>query len=108
NLFPGCPPARAEEIARHAAARGSGRVGRSAAGRALDPRALERAVAASVRHLDTEYDELLMSGLDREDARARVGAAVSRTLDAWRAAQRPRGAGAPVESRTTSFVSSST
>ena len=37
RLFPGCPRARAEEIARHAGARGSGRVGRSAAGRALDP-----------------------------------------------------------------------
>jgi hypothetical protein len=34
--FPGCPVDRAEAIALHAAARGSGRVGRSAAGRALD------------------------------------------------------------------------
>ena len=33
KLFPGCPPERAEAISRHAAQRGSGRVGRSAAGR---------------------------------------------------------------------------
>ena len=32
--FPGCPADRAESIARHAATCGSGRIGRSAAGRA--------------------------------------------------------------------------
>jgi len=36
RIFPRCPPGRAEAIARHTALRGSGRVGRSAAGRALD------------------------------------------------------------------------
>jgi hypothetical protein len=84
RLFPGCPPARARAIARHTATRGSGRVGRSAAGRTLDPRALELAVAAAVRHQDTPYDELLMSGLDRESARASVRDRVSGILDAWR------------------------
>jgi hypothetical protein len=39
--FPGCPTLRADAIALHAAARGSGRVGKSAAGRALEPEALE-------------------------------------------------------------------
>ena len=48
--FPGCPVDRAEAIALHAAARGSGRVGRSAAGRALDSDAVRLAVVASVRH----------------------------------------------------------
>ena len=57
RLFPGCPRPRAEAIARHTAARGSGRVGRSAAGRALDPAAVELAVLASVRHEDTAYDD---------------------------------------------------
>ncbi|MGH3441747.1 MAG: hypothetical protein ACRDUY_06830, partial [Nitriliruptorales bacterium] len=33
RLFPGCEPDRAEEIARHTAVRGSGRVGRTAAAR---------------------------------------------------------------------------
>ncbi|MGH9277595.1 MAG: DUF2293 domain-containing protein, partial [Acidimicrobiales bacterium] len=40
DLFPACPPERAETIARHAAARRSARVGRSAAGRALDANAV--------------------------------------------------------------------
>jgi hypothetical protein len=84
QLFPGCPPERAQEIARHAATRGSGRVGRSAAGRALDDRALELAVAAAVRHRDTRYDELLMTGVDREDARDAVRDDVARILAAWR------------------------
>lgn len=84
--FPGCPPERAEAIAAHTAARGSGRVGRSAAGRKLDPAAVELAVAAAVRHHDTDYDELLMGGLDRHSARARVADDVEAILTAWRTA----------------------
>lgn len=84
RLFPACPRERAEAIARHAATRGSGRVGRSAAARALDPHAIELAVAASVRHRDTTYDELLMSGLERAEARDRVRGDVAAVLDTWR------------------------
>ena len=83
RLFPGCPATRAETIARRAGARGSGRVGRSAAGRALDPRAVTLATAASVRHEGTGYDELLMSGVPRTSARERVGAEVQRILARW-------------------------
>jgi len=84
RLFPRCPPQRAQAIAHHAAARGSGRVGRSAAGRALDPDALELAVVAAVRHEDTRYDDLLMSGLERSDARESVSDEVQRVLESWR------------------------
>jgi hypothetical protein len=76
----------AEAIARQAAARGSGRIGRTTAGRALDPDAVTLAVAAAVRHGDTAYDELLMSGLSRTEARQRVRPDVRRILDAWRSA----------------------
>ena len=81
--FPRCPAGRAEAIARHAASRGSGRIGRSAAGRALDPEAVRTAVAASVRHLDTDYDQLLMSGIDRETARRQVRERVDEVLRTW-------------------------
>jgi hypothetical protein len=84
RLFPGCPPDRARAIARHAGARGSGRVGRSAAGRALDEQAVMLAVVASVRHVDTRYDELLMAGVPREAARDRVRADIDLVLDSWR------------------------
>lgn len=83
-LFPRCPDGRAQAIARHAATRGSGRIGRSAAGRALDPEAVTLAVVASVRHIDTPYDELLMSGVERQDARCQVGAQVDEVLSSWR------------------------
>jgi hypothetical protein len=83
RLYPGCPEERTEAIARHTCARGSGRVGRTAAGRALDPEALALAVAAAVRHTDTDYDELLMSGLDRAECRARVRPEVERILVGW-------------------------
>jgi hypothetical protein len=86
SLFPGCPAERAEEIARHAAARGSRRVGRSAAGQALEQQALELAVVASIRHRDTPYDDLLMSGITRDQARDQVRDQVTRIIEAWRTA----------------------
>lgn len=84
RLFPSCPADRAEAIARHAGTRGSGRVGRTAAARALDPDAITLAVVASVRHEDTRYDELLMSGVDRAEARDSVRLEVDRVLESWR------------------------
>ena len=46
--FPGCPRERALRIAGHAGARSSGRIGRTSAGRALDPDAVLLAVIAAV------------------------------------------------------------
>jgi hypothetical protein len=63
-------------------------VGRSAAGRSLDEEAITLAVVASVRHEDTDYDSLLMSGIGREDARDRIGPAVDRVLAVWRGSGR--------------------
>ena len=94
RLFPGCPPERAEDIAAHAGARGSGRVGRSAAGRALHPDAVTFAVVGVVRHSNTDYDRLLMSGVPRAEARTQVRPDIQAVLDAWRA---PESAGdAPI------------
>ncbi|MEV4707905.1 DUF2293 domain-containing protein [Actinoplanes sp. NPDC049316] len=84
RLFPGCPPERAAAISRHTATRSSGRVGRSAAGRALDPDAVTRAVVASVRHEDTTYDDLLMAGVPRDQARQQIRDDIDRVLDGWR------------------------
>lgn len=86
RLFPGCPEHRARAIAAHASVRGSGRVGRSAAGRALSEAAVTSAVVAAVRHLDTPYDRLLMSGVPRHEARRRIAAGVERVLREWREA----------------------
>jgi hypothetical protein len=83
RLFPRCPAGRAEAIARHTSLRGSGRVGRSAARRALDEAAITLAVVASVRHEDTDYDSLLMSGVPRDIARDQTRPAIDRILAAW-------------------------
>ncbi|MEU6880600.1 DUF2293 domain-containing protein [Streptomyces sp. NPDC046712] len=86
RLFPYCPVDRAAEIAAHASQKGSGRVGRTAAGRALDRGAVTAAVRAAVRHVDTEYDTLLMRGVPRHQARTRVAPAIDAVLRAWRRA----------------------
>ena len=82
-LYPGCPPEEACRIAAHTAARGSGRAGRSAAGRALDDHALALAVAAWVRHRHTRYDELLMNGQERVAALSEVREETDKVLDRW-------------------------
>ncbi|MFD9241992.1 DUF2293 domain-containing protein [Streptomyces sp. NPDC059556] len=83
RLFPSIPADRAAEVAVHASAKGSGRVGRTAAGRSLDRGAVTAAVRASVRHLDTPYDTLLMQGVPRHQARTRVAPAIEAVLRAW-------------------------
>jgi hypothetical protein len=84
RLFPGCPTERAWEIAAHTSVRGSGRVGRSAAGRALSPEAVTAAVRASVRHTETSYDQLLMDGVPRPEARRRIAEGLEAVLRQWR------------------------
>ena len=86
KLFPGCPAEEAEAIARHATLRSSGRVGRTAAAKEMEERPLVLAVVAAVRHRYTQYDELLMSGLERSEARAVVRGEVDRILAGWRGA----------------------
>ncbi len=84
DLFPGCPRGEIRKIAAHSAARGSGRVGRTAAGRNLEERALTPAAIAAIWHRHTNYDSLLASGVDRELAREQVADKVEEVLDAWR------------------------
>ena len=82
--FPACPLEEAREIAAHAGQRNSGRVGRSAAGRALNPKAVELAVLAHVRHQHTNYDQLLMEGTERLEARAMVRERIAEVLEKWK------------------------
>jgi hypothetical protein len=87
-LFPGCPPQELAAIAEHTATRGSGRVGRSEAGRDLKDEALTAAVVAAIRHCHTGYDELLARGIDRATARQEVAGTIDEILDRWRTTQR--------------------
>jgi len=81
--FPGCPTERAQRIAQHAATRSSGRIGRTSAGRNLDPDAVRLAVIAAVRHRDTRYEELLMQGVARTQARELIRDDVDQVLRGW-------------------------
>ena len=72
ETYPGCPSRIAKGIAEHACLKYSGRVGRSAAAKALDPEAVTLAVTAWVRHRKTNYDDLLAALHDRHEARAEV------------------------------------
>jgi site-specific recombinase XerC len=85
QLFPGCPPEEARAIATHTSARGSGRVGRTSAGRALEEEAMTAAVIAAIRHKHTDYDRLLMDGISRIEAREAVRDQIDRLLDQYRA-----------------------
>lgn len=84
SQFPSCPATEARQIAEHTAERGSGRVGRSAAGRELDPNALTLAVIAHIRHEHTNYDSLLMRGTDRQDAREQIRGGIEKLLRCWK------------------------
>jgi hypothetical protein len=83
ELYPNCPIGREEMIAEHACRKYSGRVGRSAAAKELDKEAVYLAVAAHIRHQETNYDELLLAGFERWGAREQVHAQVSHVLDVW-------------------------
>jgi hypothetical protein len=83
-VYPGCPPA--------GSSRASPRIPPRAAADAWAVRlpaarsmmqALTLAVAAWVRHHHTRYDELVMSGQERADARSRIREEMDGVLDRW-------------------------
>lgn len=82
--FPGCPVDRAEAIALSMAVRFGGRGRWRRGAREVGPDDVRQAVEASVLHVDTDYDDLLMSGVDRIAARAQVSGRVEEILSAWR------------------------
>jgi len=83
ELYPHCPRGRDKQIAEHACRKYSGRVGRSAAAKALDETAVRLAVLAHIRHTETVYDALLVRGWARQEARAYVNDRVSIVLRQW-------------------------
>jgi hypothetical protein len=82
--YPECPAGLPEEVAAHACERYSGRVGRSATAKALSDEAIDLAVRAHIRHRHTAYDDLLMTGWGRDEAREAVRDEVDETLGLWR------------------------
>jgi hypothetical protein len=83
EIFPACPEGREHEIAEHACRKYSGRVGRSAAAKSLEEAAVRLAVRAHIRHRETNYDDLLVHGYFRGEARARVSDEVEGICWEW-------------------------
>jgi hypothetical protein len=81
--YPHCPPDEVREIAEHACAKHSGRVGRTAAAKRLETEAVTLAVRAHVRHAHTDYDLLLGEGRERLEARDAVADEVDEILVRW-------------------------
>jgi len=79
----------------------------NAAAKALDEDALRLAVAAHVRHVETNYDELLLKGIERWVAREKLYPEVTRILDRWKSGglqdycQRPADESIPAEGKYT-------
>jgi len=83
ELYPHCPPKREFVIAEHACRKYSGRVGRSSAAKALGAEAVRLSVLAHIRHVETNYDDLLAAMHGRSEARMMVRDAVAEILDKW-------------------------
>ena len=83
ELFPNCPAGREIRIAEHACRKYSGRIGRSAAAKSFDDEAISLAVAAHIRHHETNYDQLLARGNERHNARDHVRQQVNELLNQW-------------------------
>jgi hypothetical protein len=87
ELFPRCPAGIEQVISEHACLKYSGRVGRTAAAKALDEEAVRLAVIAHIRHEATSYDDLLAQGFERWEARAAVAGEVRTILSQWEFSQ---------------------
>lgn len=81
--YPACPAGRARDIAEHACRKYSDRIGRSAAAKSFDAEAIDLAVRARIRHTETPYDELLMRGDDRDEARRSIAELVDAVAIRW-------------------------
>jgi hypothetical protein len=83
QCHPKMPKGLEKEIAEHACLKYSGRVGRSEGARKFNRQTIALAVIAHIRHTKMRYDELLMRGHDRQEARSIVRGKIEDILDKW-------------------------
>ena len=83
RLFPAAQPDAPRRSPGIPASGAAGGWGVRRPGRSLDEKAITLAVVASVRHEDTDYDSLLMSGVPRDVAREQIKPAIEQVLGAW-------------------------
>jgi hypothetical protein len=81
TLFPKIPKAEIPQILKHSLKKHSRRVGRTGTV-ALHDR-VKLAVRAHIRHMHTDYDQLLKQGVDRATAREKVWARLNEVARLW-------------------------
>jgi len=84
ELYPHCPTGREMVIAEHACLKYSDRIGRTASAKSLAEEAVDLAVIAHIRHMETRYDQLLGQQWDRRDARASIADEVRSIQAKWK------------------------
>lgn len=85
ELYPNSPSGEENVIAAHATEKHSDRVGRAAAAKGLAPHAVKLAVRAHIRHVYTNYDELLnQGGYAKDHARQTVASKVDEKEARWK------------------------
>jgi hypothetical protein len=84
RYYPRIPRGLEVKIAEHACQKYSERVGRSKEAKGFNEKPITLSVVAHIRHTKTAYDELLMRGVDRYDARKIISAKVDQVLEKWR------------------------
>lgn len=83
EFFPNCPAGREHQIANHACRKYTGRIGRTAAAKRFTEATVRLSVIAHIRHVETNYDELLGKGWDRFEARDQIRDQVDTVRDLW-------------------------
>jgi hypothetical protein len=85
ELFPHCPAGREQVIAEHACQKYSGRVGHSTGAKSLDEEFIRLVVIAHICDAETNYDEFLVQGMERREARGAVQNEIDKVLMRWQA-----------------------
>ncbi|MDH7446477.1 DUF2293 domain-containing protein [Aquimarina sp. 2201CG14-23] len=81
--YPNCPPKRELDIAIHSCEKHSGRVGRTADAKQFDPKMIDLAVTAHIRHKETNYDAQFGKGKRKKEIRSDIQSDVSAILRKW-------------------------
>lgn len=82
--YPNCPEKREFAIASHACEKHSGRVGRTANAKEFDPKMIDLAVGAHIRHTETNYDEQFGKGKLKKEIRSEVKSTIKIVLNKWK------------------------
>jgi hypothetical protein len=85
--YPNCPTNRETAIATHACEKHSGRVGRTASAKEFDPKMIDLAVEAHIRHSETNYDNEFGKGKRKKEIRSDLKFEIKAKMSQWKTLQ---------------------